>query len=98
MKKKAQEEDKELAQFQVDFITKKVTELGGYKEVVGFYTNKDLVSSFAHKLARKVYNVKSDEDDEEEIEEVKVPAKKAKKSEAKTVKRKRKIDVKNLEE
>lgn len=79
---------------QIEFIKKKVVELGTYRAVLDFYKLRDEVTSFAREEARKVYKIDEltdDEDFEEEEETQKKP-----KAETKTVKRKRKIDVEDV--
>ena len=75
-----------LEQYQVDFITAKVKELKGYKEVCNFYNKKDTVGAFAKQLAAEMYDQKYD--DELEPESILKPQK----TEAKTVKRKKKVE------
>lgn len=89
----------QLEKFQIDFITNKVKELGGYKEACGFYSKKDVVCAFAKQVAAEIYDVI--EDDEPSMEyaqkEVPAPAPKEKKK-AEMVKKKRKRVVVTDEE
>jgi hypothetical protein len=85
----------QLEQFQIDFITSKVKELGGYRQVCNFYNRKDLVGAFAKQVASTMYDVIEDD----EPEATPAPKPREKKSEkAEVVKKKRKINVKDLEE
>jgi len=95
MPKKKKEEKEGLDEKQMEFIKKKVVELGSYKEVISFYRLRDEVTRFAREEARKVYNIDELVDDEDFEEEK--PKKRSKKTkEPKTVKRKRKIDVEEV--
>jgi len=40
------------------FIKKKVKSLGSKKKVLSFYKREDLVTKFAHKMAKKIYKKK----------------------------------------
>lgn len=84
----SKKDDGGLNQQQIDFIVKKVKELGSYNAACEFYKARDMVSDFACDVAHKIYVTKNFDENEVKAK----PEKKAKKK-AKTVKRKRKIDV-----
>ena len=80
---------------QIDYITKKVNELGSYKLVCRFYDKDDMVSSFAKNLSEELFE---DEFEDEPTTKTKKKAtkKKENKKKATTVKRKRKINIKEV--
>lgn len=82
-------EEKGLYPDQIEFIKRKVVELGDYRSVCEFYKLRDEVTEFAREEARRVYKI--DDLDDYEDPAPKKPKKKAKK-ESKNVKRKRKME------
>jgi len=100
MSRKIKNKFEALEQFQIDFITKKVEELGSYTRVVAFYNQKDLVGEFAKETAKKVYKFEEEEVTGEcdDFEPVVAAPRTTPKKEPVNVRKKRKINVEDLEE